>query len=975
MSQDQMQDVFPISFDFKKGEQPTATKFTGLVKQTKSGFDRITQAVGDPWEYTSHGYNLSPERLAQANLARILGPSDYLSPSGASLEEPVTNTIRVTLPANRNSWNIGFPLIKISNNVLPNSSIVGVVTPLVWGTDITIYSDVGGLFTTEKSTPETVIAAGQFYIDYYSGIITTYGTSDSTVTLSIDNIHMFGAGPSWGTHNVIPSWQQTTEYCTATQLPGYPSGGISMYNLTLPKVQRAPRTGSATVYGAQLPFDGTSPSAEATYSIGVPGQTAQYRLPHAITSASLAAGTELPEGYLLLWDDVTGRIVPQCTFYYVDEYTVRIKTPQSWLTSTQYRLLIPGASVAENIEYLNDVMRDNRHVGLAEGATSFGTLSYTPRLSHDHLVDLYSILDYTSSTESLWRYTKSTYPTNPHPQYMHRSGWMVNDSAGNHANAMRGFLVFASGGADLDTETMDVEVGSGALSGETWGIKFGGGQHILTGDGINPTISYTGGSSQGIFARGFFDIEDAGIQTYRVDEAKSGYPITKTAGAISHIPHYTEPFWLRSYGYTQNDALDYIGASLAFEYLPGEGSYIKINRIETPGTLPRDVRTVGANVGQANITDSDYRLYFAPYFNPGGGYGSAYRPATEQLREFRFRGMAYCSTATNGSDSYPLPPATTKFFTSPGVVGTDFLALYSNAIFVSDEGDGVTTSLDKQFKNWNNNGGQISDISGGGHPSGIFYKPSDMGAVAAGPQGNDVGYYFWGFYKAGALPATWSDEALAYIGKEQTRFYSDITQPWGQFIGRTTVAARQGYLFEGVDGGLDNSMGFAYFADVSFESLSDVFTADDSLQAINIGTVEDINCFVKTSGDHYKDITICDSSELPKTINTADKLKNRLVMADTLVKENIVDFPASPTARGYYTPINLVRLWTSGGNTYNIIASAEPFIDSNSLKLRVHWRASEDDNPLGNEFNQDVVFTNTEANGHLFRITLWYLKD
>ena len=50
MTQDKMQDVHPVMFDFKKGEQPTALKFTGWVKQVDTAFTAVTTAIGDPWD-------------------------------------------------------------------------------------------------------------------------------------------------------------------------------------------------------------------------------------------------------------------------------------------------------------------------------------------------------------------------------------------------------------------------------------------------------------------------------------------------------------------------------------------------------------------------------------------------------------------------------------------------------------------------------------------------------------------------------------------------------------------------------------------------------------------------------------------------------------------------------------------------------------------------------------------------------------
>jgi hypothetical protein len=118
MSVDKMQDVFPIEFDFVNGEQPDSVKFTAWRKQTDAAFANVVKAIGDPWEYNTHTngdgvqYNLSPSRLAQASLSRMIGPSDYASPQGGSFNEAVNSVVTLTLESSRNAWKIGFPLVK-----------------------------------------------------------------------------------------------------------------------------------------------------------------------------------------------------------------------------------------------------------------------------------------------------------------------------------------------------------------------------------------------------------------------------------------------------------------------------------------------------------------------------------------------------------------------------------------------------------------------------------------------------------------------------------------------------------------------------------------------------------------------------------------------------------------------------------------------------------------------------------------------
>jgi len=218
-SKDNMQDVFPVSFDFVPGEQPSNVKLTGWIKQTDTAFSKITKAIGDPWDYNSHSgsaaYTLSPAKLAQTSVSRFAGPSDYASPRGASFQEEITDPTVIYLKGNRNQWCVGFPLVYLAAPLSLADSGSGKVQDMSWGVDI--VDTVGhSEFGTEKTSQAEVQADGDFYIDYKAGIITTYTALASDFYLTINKINMFGPGSPWGTSNIIPHWTQTTSLCYVT---------------------------------------------------------------------------------------------------------------------------------------------------------------------------------------------------------------------------------------------------------------------------------------------------------------------------------------------------------------------------------------------------------------------------------------------------------------------------------------------------------------------------------------------------------------------------------------------------------------------------------------------------------------------------------------------------------------------------------------------------------------------------------------
>ena len=798
MSTDQMQDVFPVAFDYKKGEQPTSTKLSGGVKQTDNAFSRMTRAIGDPWEYSAHSgiggaYYLSPSRLAQTSLARFSGPSEFVSPRGASFQEAVTSTLSVVLQSYRNTWNVGFPLVSLSADRLPSDTGLTSVQKLVWAVDISALIDLGGHFVTEVASAILVHSHGDFFIDYYTGDITTCREITSPIMLSIDNIHMLGPGVPWGTANVIPHWAQTSTLCTV----GTPvtAGGESTYNILLPQVDRAPRTTTSlpSVLGA-LEHGDSSPASYAQWStIYTSGHTAQYRLPAALTS-NLSNGDSIPEGFMQVWDDLNGRIVPQTTFTYVDEYNVSVTTPEGWLTAgSTVRLLVTGTSLAEAVHHLMDVARDSRHVGLSSGQQQ-DTLHYTAPISHENITDAYTGNIPSTTVDSYkYRFRKSNYPVNPHPQYLHRAGHMTDDEDGNTSNAMRGSLVLS---ATYDSVAEEFPGSSDGTNTSTYGIMFGGGTE--TGANRHPRISWEGGVdidtwSSGAAERLGFGINEVGAQV----EGSISY------GALTYTPWFGMPFYIK--GTSGFGDEDYNGGVLGFDLESNnELNYIKLLAAERDGT--GDYPNQPAHISQT--TSSAFLM--TPSLTAGSTYE---RLAAEQVREFRFRGGSYNSMVFNANDSigsksdvstdlddpiihtvFSVASATDTFllagnytnnfrigqdieaagfaaagnnntftvtnityfigyttvwvsgslttelttsgtitsqanefnsyFTSPGMVGVDFLNVYSNMIFFSDTGDGATTSFTDRGKTWFDGGVE------GTQPSGIYYIPGVDGTRA-----------------------------------------------------------------------------------------------------------------------------------------------------------------------------------------------------------------------------------------------------
>lgn len=725
MTTDKMQDVHPINYDYKEGEQPTSQKLTGGVKQVDAAFSKMAIAIGDPWDYATHSIgSLSLENLGIPNISRLIGSSDWLSPDGI-WNEPIASSYSIKLKADKNSWILGFPLVKVTSD-LTKSSTGSSVTPLTWGTDITVAVDADGVLTgSPKASKALVVSDGDFYVDFYKGTIEAYEVTSADITLTFpnNNLNMLGPGVPWGTHNVIPYWNQSTPLCSVAKVGDF--GTISRWTLSLPStINGYARQYPLRVFGKRSYTDSTDDDVD--WQLLYSGRSAKYRIPSTLTTAGLSNGDTIPDGYCWLWEGGrTGRVVPQVTFKYVDEYSFTLETPIDWLTAgANYRVIIPGTSLSENINYLMQQVRNNEHVGLTDNPT----IGYTMPLSHDNLEDRYTgDIDNSLADIERYQFRESSYPTNSHPQYLHRGGYMTSDENGNTSNAMRGDFVLSgdvsgdgTGGFYLDDSE---NIGQNVFN--SFGIFFGGGYVTKDTANINPGFRLEGlylttaGSGSEKANRIAFSLTDTG--TANTDHTGAATD-EELVGALAVYPGATGPLFLK--GYYDSTAGKEIknGAVLGFDLgHRNEPNYIRAMEGVRDGTY--DVINLPAKKSQG-----DTELSITPDLDAAPG--TTKRLSPEQMREFRFRGVAYVSGATNtndgigGSNTRGVLGSITEFqeyFTSPGIVGADFFNVYSNAIFFSDSGDGKTTSFTDGGDTWLNNTGTFNGYT----PSGIYFEPYD----------------------------------------------------------------------------------------------------------------------------------------------------------------------------------------------------------------------------------------------------------
>lgn len=730
MSKDQMTDVFPIIFDYKEGEAPTAEKLTGANKIINTAFDEITRAVGDPWDTQSHTWGvgsdrkkLSLEYLSQASLSRMIGPSDWISPNGGDFNSPSISGINfVRLASGQNSWNLGYPLVKVGTTVNEDSTVSS-LTPLTWGTEILVGVDPNSVFNNRVTNLSDIAEAGDFHVDFYSGVITAYNTSVLDITLNFINLHMLPPGVPWGTHNVIPPWNQTTGLCSLTLTSD--NGTTAVYNLAL---SLTGATSRVSTLGRNIAGGNYSNlSYDSIWGYHVPNPLAQLRLPSSIVNSGMQSGDTIPEGFMLLWDEVAGRTRELITFKYQDESNLIIEAPSGLLTvGSNYRLITIGSSLAENVSYLMCQQRFGSHDGLSDTAR----LGFSIPISHKNLTDRFtgSISSVFGMDESVFRFSESIYPTNDHPQYLHRSGYLDGDS-GNSENAMRGVLGFTEMSDNGSSSQDGLRYASGSINSgnrtKTYGIYWGGpGQSTVSG---NTRLVFEGGQdidswSVGAAHRAGFGLVDHGANPVS-DYSSERY------GALSYHPWYGTPLFLRGQSNGATNSENYQGAYLGFDLQKrNELNYLKLLTGVRSGAF--DKPHLPAHLTQNWSTSTAINPCMPTLSHP---------VSPEQIRELRFRGGAYISNTNNPEESLGGTSTRTdggiaefqRYYTSPGVIGADFLNVYSNAIFFSETGDGTVTGLttatnwfELPFEHNAMNQYYSNGYFNSRQPTGIYYHPN-----------------------------------------------------------------------------------------------------------------------------------------------------------------------------------------------------------------------------------------------------------
>jgi hypothetical protein len=402
---DKLKKSIPVRFRFVDGEVPTGAKLNTLVSSLERSLFLLEKAIGDlddqSYPYFASADTLTPaaarakddgnaigsdRKLEQVNLARLLGPASALNPIHQFGTTNADDVIVQTIPSSGNSFRFKYH-------------------PNFYGT-MPAYTGTGAVFTTLVSSAN-LNAAGEYC--YENDEVITFSTmAGGTVsyyaeTAGGDDPDTVFADPLGSTYNVIPDPNQATK-CTCA------GPTDSKYTITLPLITHAVTD--------DMNITSTLSDDDLSYNV-------RLKLPSVLSN--MVAGDEIPEGFLYLRDDSTGKIYTDATYYYFSGYEFKVGGV-TLDNSHSYTVLTVGSNVTETLLDLKTKVWRMRRGG--DSLALFHTDQLNKRMG--------------IGTGEL--YVPSDVGFNYFPQYLHRDGWFATDDNNNinDQNGMRGDLVLLS---------------------------------------------------------------------------------------------------------------------------------------------------------------------------------------------------------------------------------------------------------------------------------------------------------------------------------------------------------------------------------------------------------------------------------------------------------------------------------------------------------------------------------------------------
>lgn len=488
---DRTRELYPLSALFSPGEQPSGAKLTAISTQAKAGIDKLSYIVGDLWnaagdQVLSPTGNITKYALHIPNLARAIGSLAALN-TIVPAQPPLDVSMLYTDAVGITYQNQNYGLLTYAPAITPSNSnmiLGGTFTPLVqlqFKTDPSMLAvigdwsvDVNGRLYTFDPIP---VGLHLIYQPTINTPITAYDTTNE---------------PGW---NVIPdpaAWSGTypglkISFANNTDATGgyhiwMPprtslTGSRQLFNVANPiseNIQVAPDSGPFLAF--------QNPTSDAAVTNG---NHYRYNLPNEITAG--AANSQLPTGFMFLWDEQFGTIVDNITYFTPAntahaKFKIRIVGPDlvnvfgntigaGIITDdttqlpadyiARFKLITVGTSLAKAVSSLIMFAANHNHLNIAGSKA----------ISHSQLDNLVTPANTIAivGAGSAPVYPPSAWINDDHSQYLHRGGSRGTNVVGGardlYDNALFGYLkILDIGGDTVGNLDMHLDISTGLVA-------------------------------------------------------------------------------------------------------------------------------------------------------------------------------------------------------------------------------------------------------------------------------------------------------------------------------------------------------------------------------------------------------------------------------------------------------------------------------------------------------------------------------
>lgn len=488
---DRTRELYPLSALFSPGEQPSGAKLTAISTQAKAGIDKLSYIVGDLWnaagdQVLSPSGNITKYALHIPNLARAIGSLAALNPI-VPAQPPLDTSMLYTDAVGITYQNQNYGLLTYAPAITPSNSnmiLGGTFTPLVQ--------------LQFKTNPAALSVVGDWSVDVHGRLYTfdpipvglhlIYQPTINTPVTAYDTTNE----PGW---NVIPD--------PAAWSAAYPGLKISFanntdatggYHIWMPP--RTSLTGSRQLFNVANPISENiqvapdsgpflafqDPTSDAAVTNG---NHYRYNLPNEITSG--AANSQLPTGFLFLWDEQFGTIVDNVTYFTPantahSKFKIRIvgsdlanvfgntigagiltddttQLPADYIA--RFKLITVGTSLAKAVSSLIMFAANHNHLNIAGSKA----------ISHSQLDNLVTPANTIAivGAGSAPVYPPSAWINDDHSQYLHRGGSRGTNVVGGardlYDNALFGYLkILDIGGDTIGNLDMHLDISTGLVT-------------------------------------------------------------------------------------------------------------------------------------------------------------------------------------------------------------------------------------------------------------------------------------------------------------------------------------------------------------------------------------------------------------------------------------------------------------------------------------------------------------------------------